>query len=204
MGSRPAPRPTGVLVRAPGQRPGAAQRVLARPAGSADRAGAQAGRLRPLRTGVVGRRARGRRPSPTCPGLPRRGDLLHLRAHQQRSRVRLPTVRPGVRYQQPAGLLEHVPRKHERRARRDARRRQGERELRGLRQGRAHHHHGSEPRNQPPTNADHARGGQARRNHDRGDQSAAGSRTDAVQGNPQRVSGVVGPPALRSPTSSSS
>ena len=31
-------------------------------------------------------------------------------AHQQRGRVRLPAVRAGLRHQQPAGLLEHVPR----------------------------------------------------------------------------------------------
>jgi hypothetical protein len=48
----------------------------------------------------------------TCAGLdqPRPGDLLHLRQDLQRGRVRLPALRPGLRHQQPARLLQHVPR----------------------------------------------------------------------------------------------
>ena len=59
---------------------------------------------------------------------PGRGDLLHLRPHLQRGRVRLPAVRPRVRHQQPAGLLQHVPRVDQRGAGRDDRHRQGQRE----------------------------------------------------------------------------
>ena len=70
----------------------------------------RAGR-RPLRADQLGRRAstliaehlRGAR-------HPRRGGLLHLGPHQQRGRVPLPAVRPQLRHQQPARLLEHVPR----------------------------------------------------------------------------------------------
>ena len=51
----------------------------------------------------------------------------------QRGGVRLPAVRPRLRHQQPARLLEHVPRVHVGRARRDHRHRQGL----GLARGRA-------------------------------------------------------------------
>ena len=46
----------------------------------------------------------------------------------ERGRVRLPAVRPGVRHQQPARLLEHVPRVDQRGAGRDHRHRQGQRD----------------------------------------------------------------------------
>ena len=55
----------------------------------------------------------------------RRGRLLHLGPHQQRGRVPLPAVRPRARHEQPARLLEHVPRVERRRADRDDRHRQG-------------------------------------------------------------------------------
>ncbi len=41
---------------------------------------------------------------------PDRGAVLHLRPRVERGRVRLPALRPRVRHEQPAGLLEHVPR----------------------------------------------------------------------------------------------
>ena len=43
-------------------------------------------------------------------GRPGRGDLLHLRPDLQRGGLRVPAVHPGVRHQQPARLLQHVPR----------------------------------------------------------------------------------------------
>ena len=46
------------------------------------------------------------------PGLPGRGRVLHQRAHRERGRLRLPAVRARLRHQQPAGLLQHVPRVH--------------------------------------------------------------------------------------------
>ena len=52
----------------------------------------------------------------------RPGRLLHVGPHEQRGRVPVPAVRAGVRHEQPAGLLEHVPRVERRRrsARRSA------------------------------------------------------------------------------------
>ena len=41
---------------------------------------------------------------------PGQSDLLHLGPHQQRGRVPVPTLRPPLRHEQPARLLEHVPR----------------------------------------------------------------------------------------------
>ena len=46
------------------------------------------------------------------PRRPGPGDLLHLRQDVERGGVRLPAVRPRLRHQQPARLLEHVPRVH--------------------------------------------------------------------------------------------
>ena len=40
----------------------------------------------------------------------RRRRVLHVGPHEQRSRVPLPAARPVVRHEQPARLLEHVPR----------------------------------------------------------------------------------------------
>ena len=41
--------------------------------------------------------------------LPKRGHLLHLGPHEQRGSLPLPALRPGLRHQQPARLLEYVP-----------------------------------------------------------------------------------------------
>ena len=136
--ARPATRSTGTPPssartaprRSPRRRPGAASaasssprtrspscdeqdRLLAGPAGPAHRADGAARRRHALRADLVGRRVRADRPS-TCNGLgqPGRGDLLHLRQDLQRGGVRLPAVRPRLRHQQPARLLEHVPRVH--------------------------------------------------------------------------------------------
>jgi hypothetical protein len=42
-------------------------------------------------------------------GYPGPGYVLHLKTHLQRGRVRLSADDPLLRYQQHAGLLEHVP-----------------------------------------------------------------------------------------------
>ena len=78
--------------------------------------------------------------------LPGRGDVLHLRAAQQRGRVPAAAVRPRLRHQQPPGLLEHVPRVERVGARRDARRRQGHGVARGHLRGRPGARRGPEPR----------------------------------------------------------
>ena len=70
---------------------------------------------------ALGRRVRAdRRASCSALDSPGRGRLLHLGPHQQRGGVPLPALRPRVRHQQPARLLEHVPRVERRRADRDA------------------------------------------------------------------------------------
>ena len=51
--------------------------------------------------------------------------LLHLGPHGQRDRVHVPAVRPVPGHQQPAGLLQHVPRVLRFRAEPDHRHRQG-------------------------------------------------------------------------------
>ena len=80
--------------------------------------------------------AHGRGPPPRA-RVAGRGGVLHLRQDLQRGGVRLPAVRPGLRHQQPARLLEHVPRVHLRRPRRDDRHRQGIGLARGRAPGRA-------------------------------------------------------------------
>ena len=93
--------------------------------------------------------------------LAERGVVLHLGPRQQRGGVPLRPVRAPVRHQQPARLLEHVPRVERPRADRDDRHRQGDREDRGLRARRQHLHHRPEPRHQPPAHADRAAEGGA-------------------------------------------
>ncbi len=58
----------------------------------------------------MGRGLRPRRVDAAGARQPRPGDLLHLGQDLERGRVHLPAPRPRLRHQQPAGLLEHVPR----------------------------------------------------------------------------------------------
>ena len=83
------------------------------------------------------------------PRLARPGRVLHERSHGQRDGVRLPAVRARVRHQQPARLLEHVPRVDGHRAARDDRHRQVDRRVRRLRASRPDHRHGPEPGHEP-------------------------------------------------------
>ena len=60
-------------------------------------------------------------------GEPAPGGVLHLRAAQQRGDLPLPALGARVRHEQPAGLLEHVPRGERPGADRGDRHRQGHR-----------------------------------------------------------------------------
>ena len=121
--------------------------------------------------GLIARRARRAR-------LTRRGDLLHVGPDQQRGRVRLPGVRAGVRDQQPAGLLEHVPRVLGRGAHPDGRDRQGQRDARGRRARRPADRRRAEPGHEP--SADAQRAGERR--------SARGAKIVSI--NPLREAGL--------------
>ena len=85
----------------------------------------------PLRADRLGRGLRADRRRAARAGQPGRGDLLHLRPGLQRGGLRLPAVRPRLRHQQPARLLEHVPRVDEHRPAGVHRHRQGQRHARG-------------------------------------------------------------------------
>ena len=87
-----------------------AVRLLARTARAADGADGEALRLEPVRADLLGRRVRPDRRRARAARLARRGDLLHVRAHEQRGGVLLPALRPGARDEQPARLLEPLPR----------------------------------------------------------------------------------------------
>ena len=121
---RPSASPRGSSPSTRSPSCGRAQRPLARPAGPAHRAdGAGAPGDDHYGPIALGRRVRAdRRASCSALGQPDRGRLLHLGPHEQRGRVPLPAVRARVRHQQPARLLEHVPRVERRRrsARRSA------------------------------------------------------------------------------------
>ena len=137
--------------------------VLAGPAGPARRAGLQAGRGRPLPADRLGRGDRHHRRQAQGPRLAGRGGVLHERAHRQRDRVRLPAVRARLRHQQPARLLQHVPRVDRAGDEPEHRHRQEHDQLRRLRQGRPDHHHGPEPGHQPSAHAHRAGGGEGGR-----------------------------------------
>ena len=161
--------------------PAGPHRVLAGTAGPAGRAGVQAGREGPLPADQLGQRVRHHRRGAQRAGQPGPGRVLHQRPHQQRDGVRLPALRAGVRHQQPARLLQHVPRVHRHGDGRDHRHRQVRPSLRGLREGRPDHHHGPEPGHQPPADAHRAGGGQGGRRQHRRRQPAAGGRADPLQ-----------------------
>ena len=101
----------------------------------------------------LGRRVRRDRRQLAAAGQPGRGRLLHLGPDEQRGRLLLPAVRPGLRHQQPPGLLQHVPRVERDRPHRDDRGRQGHRHPGGHRRRRADRHPRSEPGDQPPADA---------------------------------------------------
>ena len=138
---------------------------------------------------------------------PGRGDLLHLGQDLQRGGVRLPALRPRLRHQQPARLLQHVPRVDLGRAGRDDRHRQGLGQPRGRPRGRADRDQRPEPRHQPPADADRAGEGEEERRQDPRDQPArrrpacCGSRTRRP---PRGVSGHRHRPRRPAPARSAS
>ena len=119
----------------------------------------RAGR-RPLRSRSPGTtRSRSSRDALRALGVARRGRLLHLGPHQQRGGVPVPALRAPARHQQPARLLEHVPRVERRRAHASrsasARARSALEDFDARRRDLRHR---PEPRHQPPAHADRAAG----------------------------------------------
>ena len=94
---------------------------------------------------------------------PGRRGVLHLGPHLQRGGVPLPADGAPLRHQQPARLLEHVPRVQRRRAGPLDRHRQGLGAARGHLRRRPDHGRRAEPRHQPPADALGAGAGQAER-----------------------------------------
>ena len=182
-GGHPPRRHAGVLRPPLGRRAGGQPGVLAVPAGPA----------RPIRwccgpeTTTTARSAGTTRTGLIADhlqraGQPGRGGVLHLRPHQQRGRVPLPTAGPQLRHQQPAGLLEHVPRVLGHRADRVDRHRQGLGDRRGRRARRPDRHRRAEPGHQPSADAVGAGEGKGQRREDHRGQPAARGRPDPVQG----------------------
>ena len=157
-------------------------RVLARPAGPADRAGLQAGRQRPLRADQLGRGLRRRRRRAAGARLTRRGDLLHVaaaRATRPRSSTSCSSA-PSAPTTCPTARTCATSRRASRLRRPSASARRPSPTTTSL-QGRPDHHHGPEPGHQPPADAHRAGGGEAQRRQDRRRQPAARSRAHAVQ-----------------------
>ena len=97
-----------------------------------------------------------------------------------------------IRHQQPARLLEHVPRVERRGPARDDRRGQGHRPAGRLRAGRRHLHPRAEPGHQPPAHADHAAAGRPARLPHRQHQPAARGRRSAAFRHPQNPLEMLG------------
>ena len=113
-------------------------------------------------------------------GLSQRSRFLHLWQDEQRGSIPLPALRPAVWDQQPAGLLEHVPRSERLRAPQRHRHRQGDRHPRRLREGGRHLCDWPESRHKSPPNAKQPPASQATRLQDCQHQRAAGSRVESV------------------------
>ena len=95
--------------------------------GPADRADALRRRERQVRADLVGRTPSRWSAAPPRPGQPESGGLLHVGPAEQRGDVPVPALGPRVRHEQPARLLEHVPRGQRPGAAGGARHRQGDR-----------------------------------------------------------------------------
>ncbi len=147
----------------------------------------------------MGRGLRAGGPHPDRPRPSRPGRLLHVRANQQRGRVPLPAVRAGPGHQQPAGLLEHVPRVERRGVERDHRRGQGQRVARRHPPGRSHPGGGPEPGDQPSAHAHRPGAGQAQRSPHHRREPAPRGRPDGLRQPPAAPRpGRCGHPAGRS------
>ena len=92
------------------QRAGRLDRLRPRGRRAAGRADALRRRDRQVCPDHVGGRVRAGREHAARAGQPARGGVLHLRAAEQRGDVPVPAVGARVRDEQPARLLEHVPR----------------------------------------------------------------------------------------------
>ncbi len=153
--------------------------------GRLTRADGAAPRQPALRADRLGRRVRADRRRAARAPVAGRGGVLHVRAHVQRGRVPVPALRPAVRHEQPARLLEHVPRVERRRAvARSIGVGKGTVTLDDFEHADADPRHRPEPRHEPPAHADRRC---ARRR-------SAARRSSAI--NPLREVGLV---ALRAP-----
>ena len=101
-------------------------------------------RERQVRAGLVGRGLRAGRPAPPRPGQPEPGGLLHVRPAGQRGDLPVPALGPRARHEQPARLLEHVPRGQRPGAAGRPRHRQGDRRPDRLGEDRLPDRHGGE------------------------------------------------------------
>ena len=172
---------TGFLRRSHHHGPEQAVRTLAGPAGPDHPSHGEAPRRRPLCADRVGRGLRTHRHRTAAAEQPERGCFLYLRSGLQRSGVRLSTLRPGIRHQQPARLLEHVPRVDQHRPSGVDRNRQGQRQYRGRLPRQADHRGRAESRHQSPTDAVGAGDRQEERRQDHLDQPPPGGRAHQVQ-----------------------
>ena len=165
-GGHEAPRRPGLLRRAPrggAGRPGATTSSASR-AGSPSRwCCARAARTTSRSRGTTRSRSSPRR----CAASTSPGEAAFYTSGRASNEAAftLPAVRPRVRHQQPAGLLEHVPRVDLGGARREHRHRQGVGEPAGHPRRRAHRHRRPEPGHQPPAHAQRPREGQGARRH---------------------------------------
>ena len=162
----------------------------------------RAGR-RPLPADRLGRRLRLIADAPARARPPRRGGVLHLGPHQQRGRVPVPAVRPQLRHQQPAGLLEHVPRvvAAPRWSSRSASARARSRSTTSTTPTCIVDRR-PEPRHQPSADALGAGEGEGQRREDHRGQPAARGRPDRGSRTRRRCTACVGARHRRSPTSS--
>ena len=92
------------------QRAGRVERLRPRGGGTARRAAELQPCKRQVRADLLGGHVRARRRHAAGAAEPAPGLILHLRAAQQRGDLPLPALGARVRHEQPAGLLEHVPR----------------------------------------------------------------------------------------------
>ena len=138
-------------------------RLLAGAAGPTHRADVQARRRRPLRADRLGGRLHADRRAAALPAHAGRRGVLHLGPYVERGGVPLPADGAPLRHQQPARLLEHVPRVQRCRARPLDRHRQGLGAAGGHLRRRPDHGRRAEPRHQPPADALRAGAGQEQR-----------------------------------------
>ncbi|KAG1597464.1 hypothetical protein G6F46_014283 [Rhizopus delemar] len=116
----------------------------------------------------MGRRVRAHRQRHGQRARTRHGRVLHVGPRLERSGLPVQPVRARIRHQQLPGLLEHVPRGHERRAAADDRLRQRHGVAGRLRRLRPDHFDGTQPRHQPSAHDGHlARMRAPRRTHHR-------------------------------------